>query len=220
VGLAGGKDVTARGSGKSTQQAQLVDGVTLEALGVTLTKQTVAVMDLSDVGRRLLGGPLDVVLGRELFDAARLVIDIESKTIRVMGANETPRGVRLPLESHRGIETVPVRIEDGPDVQADFDFGNGSGVLLGSDYVTRMKMLDDGRAVAAEKGGGLGGEQERKVITIRSLTIAGRRFENLRAAIDPEPKGPDANVGISILRHFVVTTDFRGRAVWLEPRQP
>jgi hypothetical protein len=46
--------------------------VRLEALGLSLRDQTVAVTDLTDVGQRLLGHRIDVILGREIFDAARL----------------------------------------------------------------------------------------------------------------------------------------------------
>jgi hypothetical protein len=38
------------------------------------------------------------------------------------------------------------------------------------------------------------------------------------AAVDEQPNASDLNVGISVLRHFIVTSDFAARAVWLEPR--
>ena len=39
------------------------------------------------------------------------------------------------------------------------------------------------------------------------------------AAIDPGETASDLNIGTSILRHFIITTDFPNRTVWLEPRQ-
>jgi len=36
--------------------------------------------------------------------------------------------------------------------------------------------------------------------------------------IDAQPSAADLNVGISVLRHFLITTDFAAHAVWLEPR--
>jgi hypothetical protein len=42
-----------QGSGKSPFEAQLVSGVKLEALGLQLEDQTVAIVDLSDVGHRV-----------------------------------------------------------------------------------------------------------------------------------------------------------------------
>jgi hypothetical protein len=39
------------------------------------------------------------------------------------------------------------------------------------------------------------------------------------AAIDSQPSASDLNVGIDILRHFVITTDFAAHTVWLQPRR-
>jgi hypothetical protein len=218
IGVIGGESVTARGSGKGTQDASLVSGVTLEAAGVTLKDQTVAVLDLSDIGRRLLKGPLDFVLGRELFDNARLEIDIEGLTIRVADPGAEPPGVRFPLESSHGVETFPIIIE-GRTALAAFDLGNGSNPLIGSKFAGEAHLLTDGRAITNEKGGGIGGEMTRQVVTLKSLEVAGQRFENVPAAIDESEHADAANVGVSILRHFLITTDFKAKAIWLSPRK-
>ena len=206
-----------QGSGKASIDASLVTGVTLEALDLTLRDQTVAVADLSDVGRRLLGHRVDVILGREIFDAARLSIDIDGHLISVVARDREPRGVRLELVTEHGVETIPVRVESGSEVRATFDLGNGSDVLIGKALVSRMNLLRDGRDVRVERGGGLGGEVARQVITLRSLEVAGRRFEDIAAAIDAQPSASDVNVGVALLRHFRITTDFANHAVWLEP---
>ena len=44
-------------------------------------------------------------------------------------------------------------------------------------------------------------------------------MKRLLPAIDPGETASDLNIGTSILRHFVFTTDFPGQAVWLEPRE-
>jgi hypothetical protein len=71
IGLMAAEEVTAKGSGEKNFSVPLAKGVTLSAAGLTLRDQTVAIGDLSDVGRRLLGHTLGMILGRELFDAAR-----------------------------------------------------------------------------------------------------------------------------------------------------
>jgi len=63
--LGRGQRATGQGSGQSSFEAALGDGVSIEALGVSLTDQTVAVADLSDVGQWLPKRRLDVILGRE-----------------------------------------------------------------------------------------------------------------------------------------------------------
>ena len=213
-----GESVAGQGSGNASFDAQLVNGVTLEALGLRLENQTVAVADLSDVGRRLLHHPVDAILGREIFDAARLSIDIEGGRISVVGRDQAPRGARLDLVTEHGIETVAVRVESGEPVRATFDLGNGSHVLVSAALAKRLRFLSDGRKVVTERGGGLGGEADRQVFKLRELEIAGRKFADLEAAVDPNPSASDVNIGVSVLRHFQITTDYSQHAVWLEPR--
>jgi len=216
--LSAGDSVTAQGSGRSAFDAGLIKGVELEVFGVNMKNQTVAVADLADVGTRLLGRRLDVILGREIFDAARLEIDIDGQRVTVVPRNGHPPGRRLGLTTERGVETVPVTLEHAGTVRAAFDLGNGSEVLVGSRLAERLHLLTDGRTVSTRRGGGLGGETERQTFVLRSLVIAGRRFEDVPAAIDAQPSATDLNIGISLLRHFLITTDFAAHAVWLEPR--
>jgi hypothetical protein len=216
--LASATTVSGQGSGGSSFDANLVKGVRLQAFGVSLENQTVAVTDLEDVGQRLLGRRIDVILGREIFDAARLQIDVEGRRITVLRPEADPPGIRLELTTEHGVETIPVSVEQAGTVRATFDLGNGSQVLIGKQLVERLHLLSDGHAVSAGRGGGLGGETERQVIVLRSLEVAGRRFESVPAAIDSQPSASDLNVGVDILRHFVITTDFAAHAVWLQPR--
>ena len=212
----GGNTVTGLGSGKSTFDADIANRVRLAAAGVTLRNQTVAITDLSDVGTRLLGRRLDVILGRELFDAARIRIDVEQRRLEIVDAGTTPRGVRLELTTKHGIETLPVQIEDSATVQAAFDLGNGGDALLGQNFATRAGFLTDGRPVNTDTGGDLGGAAVRSVIHLRSIGVAGQRFTDVPAAIDSQPNASDLNLGVSILRHFVITVDFARHAIWLE----
>jgi len=219
LGLGQGAAVVGQGSGEASFQAALVGGVTLEALGLSLRDRTVAVTDLSDVGRRLLRHRVDVILGREIFDAARLLIDIERRRIVVLGRDHEPHGVRLDLVTENGVETIPVRVESGPPVRATFDLGNGSRMMIGSTLATQMKLLSDGRKVSFARGGGLGGETRQQIITLRTIDIAGRLFQNVEATIDRHSSASDLNIGVSELRHFWITTDFANHAVWLDFRK-
>jgi hypothetical protein len=161
---------------------------------------------------------LDVILGREVFDAARLSIDIEGRRIAVVDRQREPRGVRLELVTEHGIETVPVRVESADPVRATFDLGNGSQVLVGAAFAQRMGYLGDGRQVTTQRGGGLGGETTRQVFRLRTLEVAGKTLADVEAAIDSNPSASDLNIGVSVLRHFRITTDYAQHAVWLEPR--
>ena len=214
IGTAKGRPVTARGSGGQAQ-AELVGGVRIEAAGLTLEDRTVGVLDLDDVGKRLFGRKLTAIVGRELFDASRLVIDIEGGTIAAVHRTARPRGTRLSLKAHRGIETIPIRI-NGASVRADFDLGNGSDLLIGRELANRLRL--SGKVRAVESGGGIGGEVKRRIVVLKSVRLAGMRFRNVRAAIDDQMGAAEANVGVKMLRRFRIVTDFSQRAVWLQPR--
>jgi len=213
IGLGGGKQTKARGTGAGTVEAELVPHVRIEAAGVDVRDATVAVLDLGDVARRLIGGRLDLIVGREIFDQSALLIDIAGGTIRPLAPGEAPKGTRLPLVSDRGNELMPVRIE-GQDVQATFDLGNGSGVLVSKSFAEAHLL--DGRPTGERKGGGIGGEHARKTLVLRSLELAGRRFENVEAAIDDTETAVAANVGVGLLSRFTITADYPNRAVWLD----
>jgi predicted aspartyl protease len=216
LGLTPAGAATAHGSGAAAMEARFADHVAVEAVGVGLELRA-GILDLGEVSGRLLGRSVDMLLGRDLFDNARLRLDLEGGTISVV--EDEPRGVRLPLGEHRGIPTVPAAVEGHEPVQTVLDTGNGSEVLIGRAYAARIGLTAPGRIVARSDGGGLGGARTRDIVILRTLIIAGRTFTNVRAAIDPGATASDLNIGTSILRHFIVTTDFAGRQVWLEPRE-
>jgi hypothetical protein len=219
IGLMTAGAETARGTGGEAE-ATFAESVTIEAAGVVLEDRTIAVLDLGDIAARLIGAPLAMIVGRELFDAARLEVDVERGTIRSVARDHEPAGVELEMQTHRGLQTIPVAIEGRLPVQADFDLGNGSEVLIGADYALRAGLLGPGRIVAQRPGGGIGGEVLRDIVVLETLEVAGTVFEDVEAAIDRTPTAADANVGVAVLRNFVLTIDFAGNAVWLAARVP
>lgn len=219
LGLLTAGSATAHGSGEARMEASFAEDVDIGISGVQLRGIRVAVLDLGEVSRRLLGRNVDVILGRELFETGRLLIDIEGGILTALGGNAPPPGRWMQVREHRGVPTVTVEVEDQPPVQAAFDLGNGSEVLVGRAYAERIGLTAPGRIVERRSGGGLGGALERDIVVLRNLRIAGREFRDVPAAIDPGETASDVNIGTSILRRFVITTDFPQRAVWLEPRE-
>jgi aspartyl protease len=201
-----------RGSGGKAK-ARIVEGVTIEAVGQTLHPEVVVVTDLSDLSKRLIKRRTEVVVGRELFDAERLRIDIAGGQIEALDRKAAPVGRRLPLNSQHGVEAIPVTV-NGTKVKAEFDLGNGSGILISRDLANRLRLKSIGR----EAGGGIGGEVERDLVRLASLEIAGVNMQNLTAAIDDQSNASELNVGTSVLKHFLITTDYKDRAVWLASR--
>jgi len=206
----------AKGSG-GPAQVQFAKDVTIEAAGVKLTHLTVALLDMTDLSRRLVAKDLQIILGREFFDAGRVRIDIEGRKIEKVASSAEPRGTKLPLLSARGIESFPCIVE-GTATRADIDLGNGNEVLIGRGFAETHGLLAPGRVVEHKSGGGIGGVVDREIVVLKSLEIAGARFENVRAAIDPQPTAGEVNVGTSILRRFILVIDFPAHAVWVRER--
>ncbi len=217
VGLNPEGSEMAKGTG-GEQPVRFAHGVNLESVGTRLEDRSVAVMDLSDIARRLVGEPLTVVLGRELFDSGRFLLDLHSGEITAVDAASEPSGVRLPLRDHAGIKQMPVRIE-AVEVHADFDLGNGSELLIGRDFATAQGLLAPDRLVGSKSGGGVGGAVNQDLVRIQSLSVAGVEFADVTAAVDATGHAADANVGVPLLRNFVITVDFPGNALWLAPAE-
>ena len=206
-----GKSVTMKGSGGEAP-ARIVPDVEIETLGITLRPEVVVVLDMSDLSNRLIKRPTHAIVGRELFDAARLRIDLQGGTIDHADDDATPPGHRLELTAHAGIEAVPVAV-NGVKAKAEFDLGNGSDVMVSRAMAKKLGLKITGQ----KAGGGIGGEIRRDTVTLDRLAVAGATFPNVPAAIDDQPSANDLNIGTSILKNFLITTDFKQRAVWLEP---
>ncbi|MBK7284700.1 MAG: retropepsin-like domain-containing protein [Sphingomonadales bacterium] len=208
---------TVKGTG-GEDKAQFANGVDIHAVGTDLKDLTVAVLDLDDLSKRLVGTKVAVIIGRELFDAGRFKLDIERGKISKMPQSVRPRGVMLPLVTFRGIEVFPITIEGHAGVMAALDLGNGSEMMIGRQAADRLGISSPGRVFDRKKGGGIGGSVDREVVALASIAIAGTTFENVSAAIEDQDSQSDANIGVKQLRHFIIVTDFPGHKLWLQPR--
>lgn len=206
-----GQSITIKGSGGSAA-ARFIEGVAIEALGLKVQGEGVVVMDMTDLSQRLIKRPTRAIVGRELFDAARLRIDLAGGAIDVVDRDLPPPGTKLELTAHAGIESLPVLV-NGVPARAEFDLGNGSEPLVSRPFASRLGLKIGGK----KAGGGIGGEIQRDLVEIPRLEVAGKQFRNILAAIDDQPSANDLNIGTSILRHFLITADFKDRAVWLHP---
>lgn len=206
---------TAKGSGGSTE-VLFAKNVNIEAAGVRLANMTVALLDMTELSS-LVQTDLQIILGREFFDAARVEVDIEGGTIRKLDRSVEPAGVKFSLTSHRGIEHVPCKVE-GNVTKCDIDLGNGSEPLVGKGFAEKHGLDQPGRIIERKQGGGIGGSIERDIILMSSLEVGGVKFENVRGAIDPQPTAGEMNIGTSVLRRFVLVIDYAQRTVWFNRR--
>lgn len=210
-------NVMARGTGAHSIEARFLPETRLNVAGLEIDGATVAVIDLSDVAERLIGGPLPAIVGREVFDASRLHIDFDTGTVCAVSREVEPAGTRLDLTERAGIMAFPIEIE-GHAVLADFDIGNRGQLLLTRRFA-QAAGLYDGRPVEGVTGGGLGGEVERDRLTVRAVTVGPFGHEGAVADIqEAEPEEAPANIGLGLLSGYTITVDYAERALWLTPR--
>ena len=213
AGLPPGAEIDIKGSG-GTEKARFVYGPRIAAGGIDLGEQELVILDLAPLSRRLIKRPTEMIFGRQLFDKARLRVDILGGRWDVLKPEDKPSGTALKLEKHAGIEAAPVLVNGVPAL-ADFDLGNGSKVMISKAMADRLGLKPHGQ----EKGGGIGGELVRDLVMIDRIEVAGRTFRNIEAGVDALDNAGDLNIGTSILQHFIITTDFPARTVYLEARQ-
>ena len=97
---------------------------------------------------------------------------------------------------------------------ADLDLGNGSKVMVSKVLATKLGL----KVIGQETGGGIRGELVRDLVMLDTLEVAGQTFRNVEAGVHPLENAGDLNIGTSILRHFILTTDFAGKTVYFAAR--
>lgn len=198
--------------------------VPIEIGNMTLQVPTVTVIDLSSVEKRL-GVALPVILGADVFEQLIVDIDFGRSTIAFHdpASFEAPAGATsVALENGPHGRTVPVRIENGPEVQVDFDLGNGGSFLIFPSYWQSHHMLD-GRMSSTRLGGAVGGAREEKLITVKDLTFAGHTFHDVPTNLSlPGATAVDSdrsfgNLGIQVYSRFHLMTDYPHDRLYLVP---
>jgi membrane-associated protease RseP (regulator of RpoE activity) len=224
MGIKPSASVVAVGTG-GRQEAELASGVTVRIGALELKNITVALIDLAAV-EKMIGRPLPVILGKEVFNELVVDLDFEGKTIAFHDPQvfQAPAGaVETPVIMANGIRSVPVSVEGGAPVQFDFDIGNGGPLIVYSAYWKAHGLLDDGRGKSKTLSGAVGGLREQQVATVRSLTFGGATFNDI-PTVFTDDRGESAesnrtfgNIGLPILSRFRMYADFSHDRLFLQP---
>lgn len=216
LGLPLGEVVRAQGV------AGRVDGVRLARadlqLGdLALPGRHVAVMDLG-VLAEVVPRPVQVILGRDVFDSAVLDIDFRTQEISFLARHDfrPPPVDALPLTTAGNLRAFPIRIS-GVDTQAILDLGNSGALLIDRDFADQARLLV-GRPVSTQLSVGVDGPRESVVTSVDNVEVGGVRFDGVPtvATVGLVARAP-ANVGLALLSRFHVTVDFAGDRLWLQP---
>lgn len=222
IGIPEGRKVTGRGAG-GTVEAEVVPGVTLEVGGMRFEDMTVSVMDMQPVARAI-GRPLNLVLGRDLFNNAVISFDWAGNRLQVSAPQHfSPRAgaTELPLKRNGPFNTIPVSILGAAPIDALLDLGNGGTLILPKTYWGERPELAH-LPYAESRMGGVGGIHSSRATTLPKVTFAGATFSAVPTTLSDKGNDHDptqmANVGIGLLKQFHVDLDLGRDRIYLTPR--
>jgi hypothetical protein len=166
--------------------------------------------------------PVDGILGYPFFAESVVQLDFAHHVMRFGPPGSlTPAGDRIELDTDREIPEAVFRIDGAVDAPFIVDTGNSGQLLLYGPFVDAHPALVSGVGSTAGSYVGIGGADQTystRVGTFRlgSTTLSGQSADVIVAKNGAFADRIDAgNVGLGLLRRFVVTFDFTNHAMYL-----
>ena len=218
LGLTGGTSISVRGAAGDVP-GRIVGGVTLTTGALRLTNLSVLVVDMAPISRGV-GHPIAVVLGRDAFKAGIVAIDFPNRRIRFApdaGFHAPSDAIKLPMTDKEGLPAVKLSVAGLPPVESHLDLGNGGTVLLARNYWSSQPAIAALRHAETQIGG-VGGMKLARRVTLPEVEFGGIRFADVPATLNEDASAlptSGGNVGIELLKPFVVTFDSAGGALYL-----
>lgn len=213
------KKASLTGDGKRSTGGEIAENVTLVTGGLELGGLSVVIFDLTPAMRGI-GHQISVILGRDAFKAGIVTIDFPRQRIFFQDRaafKPPPLAARLDLENDGWESIAPIAVV-GKRVNAEIDLGsNGTLLLSNQAWADRPELVQLRHAESQVVG--VDGVTPTRSVTLPELTIGNTRFADVPAKLSEDPKaGPaiGANVGIQLLRNFIVTFDLGGGALYLQ----
>jgi len=188
--------------------------------GASLDDLIVSTIDLqSSAG----GGAVDGILGYPFFASGLVQLDFADNVMRFGPPGSfDPPGERVPLDVDREIPEATVRLNGTVDTPFIVDSGNSGEVLL------YRPFLDSHPGIVPASGShsvnyGVGGSDETYRTHLDSLRIGSVALDHLTVDVVLASSGAFAdrvdggNLGLEVLRRFIVTFDLGNGAMYLLP---
>ncbi|THD52838.1 aspartyl protease family protein [Phenylobacterium sp.] len=191
--------------------------VDLQAGELAMSGRRVAVMDLSAVAR-IVPRPVQVLLGRDVFDQAVVEIDFQRRRIGLIPRSGfvPPPGRPVSLSPSGDLRSLPIVVAGVP-TEAILDLGNAGGLLLDRDFAEAHHLLA-GHRLSTELAVGADGPRESVQACLDGIQLGGLGFDRVPTVITPglTTRVP-ANIGLQLLGRFRLTIDFGGDRIWMTP---
>jgi hypothetical protein len=198
----------------------------LPELGIgdtTLDDLIVSTIDLQPS----FGGPvIDGILGYPFFASGLVQIDVAHRVLRFGPPGSfAPPGERVALDVDREVPEAIVRLNDAVDTPFIIDSGNSGEVLLYRPFVDAHPGIVPATG-AKSMNYGIGGSDATYRTALDALRIGSVSVPHPVVDVVSATNGAFAdrvdggNLGLEVLRHFVVTFDLADDAMYLEPSIP
>jgi hypothetical protein len=191
----------------------------LEIAGAAMRDLVVTTLDL---GASTLGAfRIDGILGFPFFASADVRIDFAHDTMDFgTPGSLAPTGERLDADLDRGLIEIPATAND---VAAPFmlDTGDAAGLLLYGPFVRKHTSLAP-TTLDSARSFGLGGEADSYRTSLDRLLLGSTALYNVDTDVMLATQGAFAdrfdagNIGLGLLKNFVVTFDAQNGAVYLD----
>lgn len=220
VGIEGEGSLQASGVAGSVE-ANLASGVDIGIGQLHLRDLTVAILDLSPISSAL-GHPLDLILGKEVFN--NFIVDIDYPGRRIafhdpIAFDYRGSGSTLLLDAgDDGHKLVQLSINGMPPITVTLDSGSGQTLSLFKSYWESSGLLDGREPVSTILTGGVGGRSVSRVATLERIRIGDHELHSVPVEFHNSAAGAfntkrlEGNLGAGILSRFRNIFDYhRGR---------
>ena len=190
----------------------------------SLDDLVVSTIDLgSAAGRRRVDG----ILGYPFFAASIVQLDFAHRTMRFGPPGSfAPAGERIELDTDREIPEAVFRIDGSIDAPFIVDTGNSGALLLYGPFVALHPALAPALGTGGGSYVGVGGADRSYGTRLEAFGMGSTTFPGQAADVIVAKDGAFAdrfdagNVGLGLLRKFVVTFDFTNHAMYLQRPGP
>jgi hypothetical protein len=217
------------GVGEGSVEAASVRGVSWRLPGVTLSRQSAAVLPLESL-QASLGRPVDGILGYSFFRRLVVEIDYASRVINLYsprGYRDRGGGERVPLiiDEDSGLIFARARIELPNRAPVDglfeIDSGGGHALILNRPFVERHNLLTPAQKANPVSVGGVVGSSSAVRGVVEGLRLGRTRVENVGTFFSLAEEGMlaseefEGNIGNDVLRRYKVVFDYSRRVMIL-----
>jgi hypothetical protein len=167
---------------------------------------------------------IDGILGYPFFASSLVQLDFAHHVMRFGPPGSfVPAGDRIPLDTDREIPEAVFRIDGKVDAPFIVDTGNGGGLLIYAPFLTGHPGLAPAAGSGPGSYIGVGGTATTYSTRLDTFALGSTTLDNQSADVIVAKNGAFAdrvdagNVGLGLLRKFVVTFDFANHALYLAP---